>query len=68
MESIQSHPWFTAEIHVDINLLPKPPTFADIIMPFKNSNQFDDRIIETLRVLWSDLSNADIMNALLKEE
>ncbi|KAG2184797.1 hypothetical protein INT43_000710, partial [Umbelopsis isabellina] len=68
MEDIQSHPWFTVEIHVDVNLLPKPPTFADVILPFKNPNQFDDRIIETLRILWSDLSKDDIISALLKEE
>ncbi|CAM0142436.1 unnamed protein product [Umbelopsis sp. WA50703] len=68
MEDIQAHPWFTMENHIDINLLPKPPTFEDIVMPFRNPNQFDDRIIETLKVLWSDLSKNDIINALLKDE
>jgi hypothetical protein len=68
MEDIQAHPWFTMENHIDINLLPKPPTFEDIVMPFRNPNQFDDRIIETLKVLWSDLSKNDITNALLKDE
>jgi hypothetical protein len=68
MEDIQCHPWFTVERHFDLTLLPKPPTSEEIRLLFKSSPLFDERILETLKVLWSDLSKTDIINALLNDE
>ncbi|KAI9284470.1 kinase-like domain-containing protein [Umbelopsis sp. AD052] len=68
MEDIQSHAWFTVEKHYDLTLLPQPPAPEEIGMPLKASAQMDERILETLKVLWSDLSKQDILNALLSNE
>lgn len=68
MEDIQSHSWFTTEKHYDLTLLPQPPTPEEIGMPLKACAQMDERVLETLKVLWSDLSKQDILNALLSTE
>lgn len=68
MEDIQSHSWFTEEKYYNLSLLPRPPTPDEIGMPLKSSSQMDDRIMETLKVLWNDLSKGEIMDALLSDE
>lgn len=68
MENIQNHPWFVAERYFNLELLPKPPTPEEIGMPLKSSSQMDDRILETLKVLWNDLSKKEIMDALLNDQ
>ncbi|KAI8880668.1 Pkinase-domain-containing protein [Backusella circina FSU 941] len=68
MQQIQSHPWFTADPPPNPTTLPDPPTAAQIGRPVASAVEIDDRILETLKVLWTDLSDEKVVDALLNTE
>ena len=68
MKEVQQHPWFTADPPPNPSILPDPPTAADIGRPVSDPSKIDDRLLETLKVLWTDLSTEQVIDALLNEE
>ncbi|CEG67504.1 Putative CAMK/CAMKL protein kinase [Rhizopus microsporus] len=68
MKQVQSHPWFTADPPPNPTTLPDPPTAAEIGRPVSHVSEIDDRILETLKVLWAELSTDKIVEALLNSE
>jgi hypothetical protein len=68
MKQVQSHPWFTADLPPNPTTLPDPPTAAEIGRPVASAAEIDDRILETLKVLWTDLSDEKVVDALLNSE
>ncbi|KAL9556857.1 hypothetical protein MBANPS3_001679 [Mucor bainieri] len=68
MKQVQSHPWFTKDPPPNLTTLPDPPTAAEIGRPVANAAEIDDRILETLKVLWTDLSTEKVVGALLNSE
>ncbi|KAI7901758.1 kinase-like domain-containing protein [Cokeromyces recurvatus] len=68
MSQVQSHPWFTVDPPPNITTLPDPPTAEEIGRPIASSSEIDDRILETLKVLWTDLSTENVIKALLNSE
>lgn len=63
-----SHPWFTVDTLPKATVLPDPPTALEIGRPVVNVSEVDDRILETLKALWTDLSTNQILDALLSSE
>ncbi|KAI8138547.1 kinase-like domain-containing protein [Fennellomyces sp. T-0311] len=68
MKEVQQHPWFTADPPLNPSILPDPPTAAEIGRPVSDPSEIDDRLLETLKVLWTDLSSEKVIQALLNEE
>ncbi|KAI9487825.1 MAG: kinase-like domain-containing protein [Benjaminiella poitrasii] len=68
MKQLQSHPWFTFDPPPNITTLPDPPTAAEIGKPVEHESEIDDRILKTLKVLWTDLSTEKVVEALLNPE
>jgi hypothetical protein len=68
MKEVQSHPWFTMDQPPNLTTLPDPPTAEEIGRPVQNASEIDDRILETLKVLWTDLSPDRVVRALLNSE
>ncbi|CAO3610669.1 unnamed protein product [Cunninghamella echinulata] len=68
MEQVQSHPWFTAEKPENPSFLPDPPTAEEIGSPVSNASEIDDRILATLKDLWTDLTTDQVVDALLNKE
>jgi hypothetical protein len=68
MKQVQSHPWFTEDPPPNPTTLPDPPTAAEIGRPVASAAEIDDRILETLKVLWTDLSDENVVDALLNSE
>jgi hypothetical protein len=68
MKQVQSHPWFTVDPPPNPTTLPDPPTAAEIGRPVSHVSEIDDRILETLKVLWAELSTDKIVEALLNSE
>ncbi|KAG0746192.1 hypothetical protein G6F26_001921 [Rhizopus arrhizus] len=68
MKQVQSHPWFTVDTLPNATVLPDPPTALEIGRPVDNASEVDDRILETLKALWTDLSTNQILDALLSSD
>lgn len=68
MKQVQNHPWFTVDPPPNLTTLPDPPTAAEIGRPVASAAEIDDRILETLKVLWTDLSTESVIDALLNSE
>lgn len=68
MKQVQQHPWFTADPPINPSILPDPPTASEIGRPVSDASEIDDRLLETLKVLWTDLSSEEVLKALLNEE
>ncbi|KAI9263577.1 kinase-like domain-containing protein [Helicostylum pulchrum] len=68
MKQVQNHPWFTVDPPPNLTTLPDPPTATEIGRPVANAAEIDDRILETLKVLWTDLSAEKVIGALLNSE
>jgi hypothetical protein len=68
MKEVQVHPWFTKDPPPNLTTLPDPPTASEIGHPVSSVTEIDDRILETLKVLWSDLSTEQVLTALLNSE
>ncbi|KAI8376998.1 kinase-like domain-containing protein [Blakeslea trispora] len=68
MKQVQSHPWFIIDPPPNMLTLPDPPTAREIGKPISNASEIDDRILETLKVLWTDLSTEKVIEALLNSE
>ncbi|CEP19895.1 hypothetical protein [Parasitella parasitica] len=68
MKQVQSHPWFTKDPPPNMTTLPDPPTATEIGRPVASVSEIDDRILETLKVLWTDLSTEKVVGALLNSE
>lgn len=68
MKEVQSHPWFTVDPPPNLTTLPDPPTAEEIGRPVENLSEIDDRILETLKVLWTELSTDKILEALLNSD
>ncbi|KAI9304554.1 kinase-like domain-containing protein [Cunninghamella echinulata] len=68
MEQVQAHPWFTAEKPENPSFLPDPPTAEEIGSPVSNASEIDDRILATLKDLWTDLTTDQVVDALLNKE
>lgn len=68
MKQVQSHPWFIKDPPPNLTTLPDPPTATEIGRPVANASEIDDRILETLKVLWTDLSTEKVVGALLNSE
>ncbi|KAI9320227.1 kinase-like domain-containing protein [Dichotomocladium elegans] len=65
---VQEHPWFKIDTPLNPSILPDPPTAEEIGRPVSDSSKIDDRLLETLKVLWSDLSAEQVVEALLNEK
>ncbi|KAI8968159.1 kinase-like domain-containing protein [Mycotypha africana] len=65
MQQVQEHPWFVCEQPPNPSKLPDPPSAEEIGRPVSSVNDIDNRILETLKVLWSDLSTEQVIKALL---
>ncbi|KAI8878199.1 Pkinase-domain-containing protein [Backusella circina FSU 941] len=68
MWQIQQHPWFKEDPPPNPTTLPNPPTESEIGRPVGSIEDIDDRILETLKVLWTDLSTNKVIEALLNSE
>ncbi|KAI9275312.1 kinase-like domain-containing protein [Sporodiniella umbellata] len=68
MKEVQSHPWFIVDPPPNPTTLPDPPTAAEIGRPVSHTSEVDDRILETLKVLWTELSTEKILEALLNSD
>ncbi|KAI8049145.1 kinase-like domain-containing protein [Gilbertella persicaria] len=68
MKQVQSHPWFIIDPPPNLTTLPDPPTAKEIGRPVASVSEIDDRILETLKVLWTDLSTEQVVHALLNSE
>lgn len=68
MKEVQSHPWFTVDPPPNLTTLLDPPTATEIGRPVGHISEVDDRILETLKVLWTELSTEKILEALLNTE
>ncbi|KAI8100107.1 kinase-like domain-containing protein, partial [Halteromyces radiatus] len=68
MSEVQAHPWFTIDLHSIPFALPNPPTAGEIGKRLANESEIDDRILATLQDLWTDLTSAQVIEALLNEE
>ncbi|KAG1351972.1 hypothetical protein G6F62_002832 [Rhizopus arrhizus] len=68
MKEVQSHPWFTVDPPPNLTTLPDPPTATEIGRPVGHISEVDDRILETLKVLWTELSTEKILEALLNTD
>ncbi|KAF7722438.1 hypothetical protein EC973_003140 [Apophysomyces ossiformis] len=68
MTEVQAHPWFTADPPVNPTILPDPPTAEEIGRPVTDASEIDDRILETLKDLWTDLTEEQVKEALLNDE
>ncbi|KAI8367876.1 kinase-like domain-containing protein [Choanephora cucurbitarum] len=68
MKQVQSHPWFVLDPPPNLLTLPDPPTAGEIGRPISNASEIDERILETLKVLWTDLSTEKVIEALLNSE
>ncbi|KAI9497592.1 kinase-like domain-containing protein [Zychaea mexicana] len=68
MKEVQQHPWFTADLPPNPSILPDPPTATEIGRPVSDPTEIDDRLLETLKVLWTDLTTEQVVEALLNEE
>ncbi|KAI8968362.1 hypothetical protein BDF20DRAFT_177117 [Mycotypha africana] len=68
MQQIMSHPWFRETPPLNISTLPVPPTEKEIGRPVHDASEIDDRILETIKFLWSESSNENVIRALLQKE
>ncbi|CAO3596498.1 unnamed protein product [Absidia cylindrospora] len=68
MTEVQVHPWFVVDIPSIPYTLPDPPTAKEIGRRLANESEIDDRILSTLKDLWTDLPSAKVIEALLNEE
>ncbi|ORX51587.1 Pkinase-domain-containing protein, partial [Hesseltinella vesiculosa] len=68
IQQVQLHPWFTVVPPAHPSILPDPPTSNEIGCPIHNRHEIDDRILATLRDLWTDLSQEQVIQALLSSE
>ncbi|KAG2224243.1 hypothetical protein INT45_000274 [Circinella minor] len=68
MKEVQQHPWFTTDPPLNPSILPDPPTAKEIGRPVSDTSEIDDRLLETLKVLWTDLTTEQVIEALLNEE
>ena len=68
MKEVQQHPWFTTDTPLNPSILPDPPTATEIGRPVSDTSEIDDRLLETLKVLWTDLTTEQVIEALLNEE
>ncbi|KAG1051209.1 hypothetical protein G6F43_006565 [Rhizopus delemar] len=68
IKQMLSHPWFTVDTLPNATVLPDPPTALEIGRPVVNVSEVDDRILETLKALWTDLSTNQILDALLSSD
>ncbi|KAG0172611.1 hypothetical protein DFQ28_010187 [Apophysomyces sp. BC1034] len=68
MTQVQTHPWFTADPPLNPSILPDPPTAEEIGRPVTDASEIDDRILATLKDLWTDLTAEKVMEALLNDE
>ncbi|ORY96938.1 hypothetical protein BCR43DRAFT_474942 [Syncephalastrum racemosum] len=68
MKEVQDHPWFMADPPENPSILPDPPTASEIGRPVANASEIDDRLLETLKVLWTDVSTEQLTEALLNDE
>ncbi|KAI8388541.1 kinase-like domain-containing protein [Radiomyces spectabilis] len=68
MKDVQEHPWFTSDPLPDVSLLPSPPTAEEIGRPVASVNDIDDRLLDTLKVLWTEWTSEAIIDSLLNEE
>lgn len=68
MKEVQTHPWFTADPPPNPSILPDPPTASEIGRPVADASEIDERLLETLKVLWTDLSTEEVIEALLNDE
>ncbi|KAI8972483.1 kinase-like domain-containing protein [Pilobolus umbonatus] len=68
MKQVQTHPWFTVDPPPNLTKLPDPPTATEIGRPVASMSEIDERILETLKVLWTDLSTESMISALLNTE
>ncbi|KAI9028167.1 kinase-like domain-containing protein [Phycomyces nitens] len=68
MKQVQEHPWFTIDPPANPSTLPDPPTAEEIGRPVSDASEIDDRILATLKDLWTDLTAENVIEALLNKE
>ncbi|KAI9317473.1 kinase-like domain-containing protein [Dichotomocladium elegans] len=68
MSQIQQHPWFTEVPPPNPCVLPDPPTAAEIGRPVSCREEIDERLLESLKVLWTDNTTEQVIHALLNDE
>ncbi|OAD67423.1 hypothetical protein PHYBLDRAFT_118276 [Phycomyces blakesleeanus NRRL 1555(-)] len=68
MKQVQDHPWFTVDPPENPSTLPDPPTAEEIGRPVSDASEIDDRILATLKDLWTDLTAENVIEALLNKE
>ncbi|KAI8068313.1 kinase-like domain-containing protein, partial [Gongronella butleri] len=68
MQQVQLHEWFTAMPPSNPAILPDPPSKDEIGRPVRCKADIDDRILATLRDLWTELTVEQVIDALLSDE
>ncbi|KAI9481141.1 MAG: kinase-like domain-containing protein [Benjaminiella poitrasii] len=68
MQQIMSHPWFRETEPMNMSTLPVPPTEKEIGQPVSDASEIDDRILETIKFLWGETDNENVINALIQKE
>ena len=68
MKQVQDHPWFMADPPENPSTLPDPPTASEIGRPVASASEIDDRLLESLKVLWTDVSAEQLIEALLNDQ
>lgn len=68
MKQVQEHPWFNEEPAPNPSILPDPPSASEIGRPVSDASEIDERLLETLKVLWTDLTTEQVIDALLNDE
>ena len=63
-----AHPWFRESKPKNINTLPTPPSPSEIGRPINDPSDIDDRILETIKFLWSEPRDEAIIRALISNE
>ncbi|KAL1924784.1 uncharacterized protein VTP21DRAFT_4438 [Calcarisporiella thermophila] len=66
MCEIIMHPWFTRLRPRNFFTLPKPPSPEDVGRPLEDIANIDESILESLRVLWSDRSEEELIRDLVE--
>ncbi|KAI8144169.1 kinase-like domain-containing protein [Fennellomyces sp. T-0311] len=68
MEQIMAHPWFRETKPHNKNSLPTPPSPSEIGRPISDPSEIDDRILETIKFLWSESRDDAVIRALISNE
>lgn len=69
MDQIHDHEWFNTNTDGSIysNQQLGLPSPEEIVMPIKYKADIDDRLLETLKVLWTDRPVGQLVEALLNQ-